>query len=107
VSITTWVWGLRVRIRCLNAVDTGHIDIHQDDIWRIFFRRCYRLFSIFRQTDDVDVRLPIKKCPQAIADDRMVIGNEHSNEFRQEVSPFLPAGVGQTASFLFRPELLH
>lgn len=77
---------LRWRIETLQlrrggrAVATGHVEIHDDDIGGGSLSDRDGIVTGCRFTDDLDVGRGAQQCAHAFAENRVVIGEEHTNE---------------------------
>src|SRR5438045_4282503 len=62
----------------LDAIDAGHVEVHHDDVRLLFCGEAYRLLAVGGLTHDGGLRQGGEQGAQALAEDRMVIGEEHA-----------------------------
>ena len=63
----------------LDAVDRGHLDVHQRDIRAVLRGERHRLLPVGCLGDHLNVVFGLKQGPDAAADQRLVVGEEDSD----------------------------
>ena len=61
------------------AVDARHPQVHQDHVGRTGDRQPHRLLAVGRRADDLDARQQAEQHREALADDPLVVGEQHAD----------------------------
>lgn len=82
----------------LDAVDARHVEIHQDDVRRTAAAVGDRLLAVGRDAGELDVRERLDQPAEAVADDAVVVGDQHADHGRVScagsIAPHLARSAG-------------
>ncbi len=70
---------LRECLDRLETADTGHPQVHEDDVGRERVHERERLGAVGGFAHDLEVRLRGQHAPEAVANDRVIVGDEHAD----------------------------
>jgi hypothetical protein len=71
---------------CLEPVQVGHLDVHQDDVGTAPARELDGVAPVDRLADDVEVGLQLEDGAKARADERLVVGDQHGDRHRGDAT---------------------
>jgi len=64
----------------LNSVDTGHVDVHENDVGRQPAGEFNHLVAVTGLADNLNVRFKINKTGEAVTEEGVVVGNKDADK---------------------------